>query len=78
VTGGRIFRAVDARFTVTVADPDDDPLTCGWRGSCRCTGTAGGFTLLCSLPAELSSCVMRFACVDPFGASAQTIFQLAP
>jgi hypothetical protein len=77
VRGGQVFRGVtQARFLVTEEDADNDPLTCGWWGNCQCTGSHQSYNLVCSLPAELASCFMRYACTDPLGASDETRFEL--
>jgi hypothetical protein len=76
VGGGQILQATQARFLVTIEDADNDPLTCGWWGNCLCAGSHQSFNLLCSLPTELATCFMRFACTDPLGASSETRFEL--
>jgi hypothetical protein len=78
VGGGRTFSgAGPERFLIHSDDPDpDEELLCGWWGNCQCTGSNQSFNLVCSLPADLDRCFMRFSCSDPWGASAQTRFEL--
>jgi len=78
VTGGADFAAARARFNVFYDDPDGDPLVCGWLGNCQCTGSVQSYNLDCVLPSGLASCVQRFSCTDPFGASSFTEFRLNP
>jgi hypothetical protein len=77
VRGGQIYQGViQQRFLVTIEDADNDMLTCGWWGNCQCAGSHQSFNLVCSLPPELTSCFMRFACADHLGASDETRFEL--
>ena len=77
VSGGRTFAgAGPERFDVNNSDPDDAQTSCGWIGTCQCTGSNQSYNLVCSLPATLDRCVMRFGCSDPWGASAETLFEL--
>jgi hypothetical protein len=76
VSGGQVLRGyTQATFVVSAVDPDNDTLTCGWLGTCLCQG-GSGINLQCYLPGELASCLMRFACSDPFGAAGSTTFEL--
>jgi hypothetical protein len=76
VTGGQILRGyTQARFVATASDPNGDGMTCGWAGTCLCQH-ASGSSLECFLPATQSSCGMRYTCVDVFGASGFTEFEL--
>ena len=76
VRGGQILRGfTQARFVATASDPDGDHLTCGWEGTCLCQHSPGA-SLNCFLPAEQSSCEMRYNCADVFGATGSTLFQL--
>lgn len=77
VGGGRTFSgAGPERFLISSGDADDDELLCGWWGNCSCTGSHQSFNLVCSLPSDLDRCFMRFSCSDPWGASAETRFEL--
>lgn len=57
-------------------DLDGEHLNCGWWGDCQCTGSNQSFTLICNVPAGVSTCFQRFACTDPFGALGEKTFTL--
>jgi hypothetical protein len=67
----------EPRLLVFEDDPDDDRMTCGWWGDCRCTGSVQSFNLTCTVPPTANaSCFQRFACTDPFGATGDLTFTL--
>jgi hypothetical protein len=66
----------EPRLLVFENDADDDRMTCGWWGDCRCTGSVQSFNLTCTVPSAAATCFQRFACTDPFGATGDLTFTL--
>jgi hypothetical protein len=77
VAGGGQVRGVPALFHVTRTDPDGDDTDCGWTGDCQCTGNQSNFDLTCDMAPSVGACTMVFRCHDPFGARADTTFNLS-